>query len=297
MLAAGLTPWMPWALIAYSVGLPVAVIGARLAMHGGPGVAESMGGVPADQYLLRLADEAAIAVGVPPPQHVYEIPRGEPNAFAASGFLADKGSTVAVTSGLRRLLSTQELKAVLAHEMGHLRHKDVAKNMHVAVAVAGLGGLYEAGRILLNSRSDRDSDDDSEGGTAGLGMALMGLGLGSQAVAHVVQLAASRDAELKADAAAAESFGADSLISALTKIDQAAALGPADLRESAEGRKLAFAMISDGPSEESKGRLSKQTATPQWRKKLGNVLRTHPPLEERIAALEAFEPQASNGCF
>merc|ERR1719284_455419 len=112
-------------LVALCVGVPVAVLGSQLLVVGGAGIAKSMGGKPADSRLTNLAHEAAVAVGVPPPQHVYEIAKQEPNAFAASGMFSGD-TTVAVTTGLRSVLSTNELKAVLAHEMAHLRHRDVA---------------------------------------------------------------------------------------------------------------------------------------------------------------------------
>merc|ERR1719421_264885 len=113
-----------------------------------------MGGKPADSTLTALTNEAADAVGVPHPQAVYEIDAREPNAFAASN-LFSKSQTVAVTSGLRSVLSTNELKAVLAHEMGHLKHSDVVRNMHVAIAVAGMGGVYNMGRMLFESSSKK----------------------------------------------------------------------------------------------------------------------------------------------
>ena len=94
--------------------------------------------------------------------------------------------------------------------MGHLRHHDVARNMHVAVAAAGLGGIYQAGRMLFDAslrptrprkkESKDDKDKDESVGGAGLGLALMAGGLGAQAVAHLAQLAASRGSELQARA-------------------------------------------------------------------------------------------------
>merc|ERR1712227_615428 len=269
--------WGPAALLAWSVGLPVAMLSGTLANQGGPGVAQSMGGHPADQRLTELAQKAAAAVGVPPPQHVFEIPRREPNAFAASGF-GSSAATVAVTSGLRDLLTTRELSAVLAHEMGHLRHHDVGRNMHVAVAVAGLGGIYETGRILASSRSDQRDDDTDDSGQY-LGLGLMALGLGAQGVARVVQLCASRGAELRADLAAADAFGAESLITALRKIDDAASRRPSDLRSDPAGQQMAFAMISDGAS-------PKSDMKPSFFDRIERSLRTHPPIEERIIALE-----------
>ena len=78
--------WQPFAIMGYCVGVPVAFISSSLLTRGGPGVAESMGGVKAGSQMQSLAAAAATAVGVPAPEHVYEIPSQEPNAFAASGF-------------------------------------------------------------------------------------------------------------------------------------------------------------------------------------------------------------------
>ena len=114
----------------------------------------------------------------------------------------------------------------------------------------------------------------------------MGLGLVSQGVAHLVQMGASRGAELRADRTAAEAVGADSLIRALRKIDESAARQPADLRQSSTGKKMAFAMISDGPSASV---AASKTSHNGWRRALGRIgqaLRTHPTLDTRITALE-----------
>ena len=299
LTAAGVTATAPYALMAYCVGLPVALISAQLLTVGGPGVAKSMGGVPADEALTSLAHDAAMAVGVKPPSHVFIIPRREPNAFAASS-LGNGAATVAITQGLRELLTRDELSAVLAHEMGHLRHKDVARNMHVAIAVTGLGGIWEAGKMVLRSgdseRGRKKKKDEGSGGVATLGLGLMGLGAAAQGVADLVQLSASRGAELRADLAAAEAYGAQSLIRALRKIHDAA--HTSDLRSSAAGKKVAFAMISDGRSSP----LGARPSTPPAQKRgggswsirraltsAGRALRTHPPLDVRIAALEAAE--------
>merc|ERR1719267_284469 len=173
---AGVSVGASAGLVGMCIGMPVAMILTRLAMSGGQGVAKQFGGVPASPRIRDLAHQAAAAVGVSAP-HVYEVPSKEPNAFAASG-LGAGDTTVAVTSGLREILNDDELGAVLAHEMGHLRHRDVVRNMHVAAAAAGLGGIYQIGRIFLdsstrtrNKRSKKDKDD--EGGGAALGVALM----------------------------------------------------------------------------------------------------------------------------
>lgn len=89
---------------------------------------------------------------------------------------------------------------------------NVARNMHVAVAAARLGGIYTAGRTLLDaslrltrsgkkeSKGEKDKDEGGGAPGAALGLALMAGGLGAQAVAHLAQLAASRGSELQARA-------------------------------------------------------------------------------------------------
>lgn len=289
MLVKPAMAWQGVGLVAFSVGVPAALLATQLLVLGGVGIAQSMGGRPADARLVGMANEAALAVGIEPPEHVYEVDKKEPNAFAASSMFGG-GGTVAVTSGLRSILTNDELKAVLAHEMGHLRHRDVARNMHVAVASAGLGGVYHAGRLLLDSemrssKKDKDKDKDS---TAALGLTLVGVGLTSQAVAHGLQLAASRNSEIEADRAAAEAFGADNLISALNKIGYESGVRPKDLSESHAAKLMAHAMISDGPP--PKGAVAQNGQKKKDKSfftKLGNLMRTHPPLDERVEALQA----------
>lgn len=283
--------WQGAALVGWCVGAPFVIIITQLALSGGSGIATAMGGKQTDDAKLQqIANDAAKAVGVPPPT-VFEINSREPNAFAASGLMAGD-PTVAVTTGLREVLSETELAAVLAHEMGHLRHRDVLRNMHVAAAAAGMGGIYEVGRTLLNTDSDRsssrrkkkkskDGDGDS---TATLGLALMAGGLATQGAAHGLRLMASRNAEIKADRAAAAAYGADTMINALRKISAAAASRPADLRQHKTAKNFAFAMISAGP--EAKASPRHELAAGRLFARLGEALSTHPTLEKRVHALE-----------
>merc|ERR1719359_857624 len=148
--------WPGVGLVGWCVGAPFAMVLAQLAAVGGTGVTKAMGGVQTqDVRLQKIANDAAAAVGTSPPT-VFEIKSREANAFATSS-LSARDPTVAVTTGLREVLSEEELGAVLAHEMGHLRHRDVLRNMHVAAAAAGLGGIYEVGRMLLDIGSSSSS--------------------------------------------------------------------------------------------------------------------------------------------
>merc|ERR1712137_698196 len=212
----------------YGVSLPVAAIAAITApaalmfaefrfLGGGERVAKLMGGKPADQSLTELAKGVAQRAGLQPPAHVFEIPSERLNAFAA-GF-GKEDATVAITSGLRQTLTNAELEAVIAHEIGHIRHNDMQTNMHVAVTIAGLGGIYEIGRFLARTESSKKKDeDDDSGSTVPLGWAMMVGGVALRAAAHMLQLSMSRTAEYDADGVAAELCGSEAMISALQKI-------------------------------------------------------------------------------
>ena len=97
------------------------LLGEFVTLGGGERVAKIMGGHEADESLTTLCSRVAERAGLPPPAHVYEIPTPELNAFAAGFGRGD--ATVAVTSGIRSALSTRELEAVLAHEIGHVRSR------------------------------------------------------------------------------------------------------------------------------------------------------------------------------
>lgn len=253
------------------------------------------GGKPADAKLTTLATEVALRAGLSRP-HVFEIPTSELNAFAA-GF-GQSDATVAVTSGLRQTLNQKELEAVIAHELGHIRHSDMRTNMHVAVAMAGLGGVYEIGKVLFESdrRTSRSSsrDDDDKGGSMALGATLMAAGVASRMLAHMLQLSMSRTAEFDADRVAAELCGSEAMISALSKIQAAAEERKAQRRSSwwfssnkggvqqpalssFRGGAFAHAYISDGKgSQRDEG---------GWWSRVKNAFSTHPTTERRIAAL------------
>jgi len=275
---------LPMATLAAIAAPALWLLGEFIFLGGGQHVATMMGGQPADATLTRLCASVADRAGLPPPAHVYEIPTPELNAFAA-GF-GSGGATVAVTSGIRRALTDRELEAVIAHEIGHIRHSDMRTNMHVAVAIAGLGGLYEMGNMLL--RSERDGDDkDEEGSMAGLGLALMVGGAAARVVAQLLQLSMSRGAEYEADLVAAELCGADSMISALKKIERSAVRVPRD-RLAARGDAFAHAYISNGPSDTSSKMYGKEKeglhAT--WAQ-FERFFSTHPTTNDRIEALRA----------
>ena len=285
------------AIVAGSMAVPaVSLIGQVYFIGGGARIAKMMGGVPADARLHAMAIDAANRVGVPAPATVWELPNDAPNAFAVGLRKAD--TAVAVTRGLRASLTTTELQAVLAHEMGHLHAGDSSKSIHIATAVAGMAGMYNAGRALLradrssSSSSKKKDKDKDEGSAAGLGVALMAAGMAANVGGHLMRLSVSRGAEFKADAAAAAAYGAPAMISALEKIEvgaQRKRSGDAPALQHAFLAADAFShsyISNPAPSlfAAAGGRTGK--GAPWWRKVLG-VLSTHPSTEDRIERLRA----------
>lgn len=300
-----------------AVAAPAIIMLLELCLFGGgERVASMMGGVPADARLTDLASSVAQRAGLEPPAHVFEIPSDELNAFAAGFGSGD--ATVAVTTGLRKALSSRELEAVIAHEVGHIRHADMRTSMHVACAIAGLGGIYELGRVLVNYDSTRSSsssngdDDDEGGGTAALGLGLMAGGVAARCAAHLLQLSMSRGAEYDADRVAAELCGSEAMISALRKIQDVTDRKAEALREDREangwrlGRKetsdkapalasfrrgaFAHAYISSGETTTS----TKEGGLGGWWKGVQTALSTHPTTESRIEALKEEHTKRSS---
>ena len=164
----------------------------------------------------------------------------------------------------------------------------MSTNMHAAIAVAGLGGIYELGRML--SYSDRDRDSDDEGGATSLALLLMVGGAATRILAHLLQLSISRGAEYDADRVAAELCGADAMISALSKIEKHSATAPRDRALAARGGAFAHAYISNGASDQPKEETNGLQGA--WDKVM-RLWSTHPSTADRIAALRRADELTS----
>lgn len=158
----------------------------------------------------RLAGQA----GLPMPR-VYIIPEDAPNAFATGR--SPKHSAVAVTEGLLRLLPGDEIEAVVAHELGHIRNRDTLI-MTVAATLAGalssLANMAMWGSLLGAGRSSEEGEEGSPlGGLLGVIVAPI--------VAALIQMAISRSREFLADEAAARISGDPlALAGALRRIER-----------------------------------------------------------------------------
>jgi heat shock protein HtpX len=232
-------------------------------------VASVTGAKPADraQYprLYHVVETVAIAAGLPKPPPIYVIDDPAPNAFAA-GRSPDK-AYVAVTTGLLNLMSERELEGVLAHELSHVRNRDVRLMTLVAVLVGVVALLSDfLLRISLFGGGRRSS------GNAGLIAFVLGLvALALAPIAAVlIQLAVSRRREYLADASAAEITGdGEGLALALRKLQL-------DTQETRHAPRAVAHMFIENPLNQASGIQSS----------FRSLFDTHPPLEARIAALE-----------
>jgi heat shock protein HtpX len=225
---------------------------------------------PREKMLDNVVEEMAIASGLPKPQ-VYLIPDSDPNAFATG--TGPERATIAVTRGLLEKLDRDELQAVVAHEMSHVRNYDI-RLMTVVAALAGAVLLISdwTRRGLRWGGGGRRSGKGRGGGLAGLilfALWLLSLIL-APLIARLVAMAVSREREYLADASGAElTRDPLALASALEKIDAAVEPTPS-IKQG-----VAHLCIAD-----PLGRAANQTAA-WW----AGLLATHPPISRRVAIL------------
>ncbi len=239
---------------------------------GGAVVARSMGGDlvdanttdPAQRRLLNVVEEMAMASGVPVPAVYLLSEESAINAFAAGHSAAD--SVVAVTRGTLERLDRAELQGVIAHEFSHILNGDMRLNMRLLGLVGGLFAIAVVGRVLM--RGGRGSSRKG-GGIVLVGLAMLVLGYIGVAMGRMIQAAISRQREFLADASAVQ-FTRDTsgLKQALVKIGAAEQGSRLVSHETSEVAHMLFASGLDG------------------------LFATHPPLAERIQALDpSFNPE------
>ncbi|HEY8476028.1 MAG TPA: M48 family metalloprotease [Chloroflexota bacterium] len=216
-----------------------------------------------DAYQLHeLVATLAARAGIPKPR-LYLVDSEAPNAFA-TGRDPEHG-VVAVTTGLLRLLSWDELTGVIAHELAHIKHRDTLLQAVAATLAGAVVALADMGRWLafLGGVSPRADDEDGHGVLDLLGTLL--LLLVAPVAAVLIQLAISRAREFQADEGAARLSGDPlALASALARLDAHARATPMLVNPA-----LAPLFIVE----------------PLTGSAVANLFSTHPPIEERIARL------------
>jgi len=217
--------------------------------------------------LYRIVENLCITAGLPLPK-IYIINEAQPNAFATGR--DEKHAVVAVTRGLLEKLEKPELEGVIAHELSHIRNKDMLLQTVVVVlvgAVAILSNIFL--RVSFWGGARRDSRDSGGGILLALGILAAVL---APLAASLIKLAISRKREFLADASGALlTRYPEGLARALEKISQ----DQSPMRVA--NNSVAHLFISSP----FKGKQSRS-----WFTKL---FMTHPPVEERIRALRGMK--------
>jgi len=227
----------------------------------------SSGAVPISREqsprLYAVMERLAAKANLPMPK-LYLIPQPAPNAFATGR--NPSHASVAVTQGLMDLMDDEELEGVIAHELSHVRNYDILTSS-IAATIAGsvtwIASMARWGMIFGGMGGGRDNDREG-GGIAALLMLLL-----APLAAMLLQLGISRTREYQADASGAKMVGHPyGLIRALEKLGAYNKRIPMDISPSTSALCI-VAPLSAGRT-------------------LSRLFSTHPPLEDRIARLQAM---------
>lgn len=208
----------------------------------------------------RLAQRA----GLPMPK-VYIIPSETPNAFATGR--NPQHAAVAATQGILRILTPDELEGVMAHELGHVRNRDILISTIAATLAGAIMMLARMAQFAALFGGGRSQEDEEGGGAGGIvGMVL--LAVLAPLAAMLIQMAISRAREYLADAAGAQiSRKPQALASALEKLERAAHAVPMEANPSTAHLFIVNPLRGSG---------------------LLSLFSTHPPVAERVARLRAM---------
>ena len=206
----------------------------------------------------RMVEELAHNAGVPKPK-IFLIPQDAPNAFATGRDPAH--GVVAVTQGIVNALSPDELRGVLAHEIGHIANRDIL--IQSVAAVLGGAIMFIANMLQWGAIFGMGGGDDEEGSNP---LAALALAIIAPLAATLIQMAISRSREYLADASAARYAGSPhGLASALQKLDAYSRQVP----------------MQANPATENMFIVSPLTG----KRSLANLFSTHPPIAERVERL------------
>lgn len=209
--------------------------------------------------LYQIVRELTTRADLPMPR-LYMIPQDQPNAFATGR--NPKHSAVAVTRGITKLLSEDELRGVLAHELAHVQHRDIL--IQSVASAIGAAITYIAYMFMWFG-----GDDNSPLSlVSALAMVLL-----APIAASIIQLSISRQREFAADAGGAEICGnPESLASALLRLEQGAEAIPMQVNQAAEPLYIVKPFKGGG---------------------IASLFSTHPPIEERVRRLRQMRPSFS----
>ena len=210
--------------------------------------------------LVDLVAALASRAELPMPA-VYVLETEQPNAFATGR--NPQNAAVAVTQGIMRVLSRDELAGVIAHELAHIKHRDT---LTMTVTATMAGAIAMLGNMLMFSSMFGGRDDNRGGGLAGILAMIF-----APMAAGLVQMAISRTREYEADRTGAQICGQPmALAGALAKISRAAG------------------QVVNVPAERNPASAALFIVNPLHALRMDRLFATYPPTEERIARLQAM---------
>jgi heat shock protein HtpX len=208
-----------------------------------------------EPQLHNMIREVANLAGMPMPK-VYVVQTDTPNAFATGR--NPQHAVVAVTTGIRRILNDRELRAVIGHEMGHVRNRDILTSSIVATIAGGISMIAQF--LMFSSLFGRGRDQNP--------LISIAVILLAPIAAAMIQMGISRTREYAADKTGAEiTHDPEGLATALAKLHQGVAMRP----------------MAETPANESVAAL--YIVHPFAGGGMGRWFSTHPPMEERIERL------------
>jgi len=217
--------------------------------------------------LYAMVDRLRQRAGLPMPT-VAIAPHAQPNAFATGR--NPENAVVCVTEGLMRLVDREELEGVIAHELAHIKNRDMLLQTFTATlagAISFLGDMAMWGMMFAGGR-----DDDEGNPFAALVMAIV-----APIAAMLIQFAISRQREFKADAVGAEICGRPlALAGALRKLEMAARQIPMNVAPAVAPLAQVNPLAAHGGG-------------------FARLFSTHPPTEERVARLERLAASMNAG--
>jgi heat shock protein HtpX len=220
--------------------------------------------------LHAMVEELSRRAGIPKPR-VYIIDTDAPNAFATGRDPAH--GAVAVTTGIARLLTREELAGVIAHELAHIKHRDTLISSIAATIAGAIGMLADMVMWGMIFAGLGGSDEEEDGGIAGLVGGILTAML-APIMALIIQMAISRSREYMADAGGAQILGNPlPLASALEKLEWAAGRMPMEDVRPATAHMYIVNPVLGG---------------------LASLFRTHPETHKRISRLRAMANRGNN---
>ncbi len=211
-----------------------------------------------EQMVASLADRE----GMPMPR-LYTIDSPQPNAFATGR--NPKNAAVAVTTGILGLMTAQELEGVLAHELAHVKNRDILISSIAATIGAALSFLT---RMAFWGGMGRRDSNNAIGAIVGIVAMIL-----APLAAMVIQMAISRAREYQADRSGAATTGSPlALASALRKLEAGTSRVPMDVDPAVSQLFIADPLKAFGDKRKGGG--------------MARMFQTHPPMADRIARLE-----------